>query len=214
MTSSSVLRSARSAAFGARRSSGAGSARLCRMSIPSAARACVPLALVLLFAGCESEPSSSVALRFDEISAKTILITRKPDGSTVENRDGDPDLVGRKVVGLQVGVFVPATIENIVLTYWAAGNRAGARNYEKTINQDVAPEPGPTAFVHMFEVPGAEQYPQCMGLYYSFSARYRVGNGPASTFVGPPHLIQPTKKIQPDGSIAQASCAPPPGPNE
>jgi len=184
------------------------------MPISRAARLSLRLLFVLVVAGCETEPSSSVALRFDEIPAKTIVVTRRSDGSTVENRDGDPQLVGRKLVALQVGVFVPATIENIVLTYWAAGNRAGARSYEKSMNQNVDPQTGPTALINLFEVPGAEQYPQCMGLYYSFSARYRVGNGPSASFVGPAHLIQPTKRILPDGSIDQASCAPPPGPNE
>jgi hypothetical protein len=173
-------------------------------------------ALALLFAGCETtDPEGSVALRFDELPYSTVTVMTRSDGSTVESHGGDPDLIGRKEVGLQVGVFMPVTIENIVLTYWAAGNRAGARSFEKTMNQQFTPgSAGPTALIHKFEIPGADRFQQCQGFYYMFSANYRLANGTAGKFAGPPHLIQPTKRVLPDGKVDQASCGPPPGPDE
>ena len=179
----------------------------------SPALSCALLSALLL-AGCESTPSSHVALRIDELPVSTIIATRRPDGSTVEQQGGDPELVGRKVVALQIGVFEPTTIESIALTYWAAGNRAGARTFERALNEQYNAEPGPTAVIHKLEIPGADKFVQCMGLYYMFSAKYRLADGKPATFNGPPHLIQPSKRLLPDGTVEQASCGPPPGPNE
>jgi hypothetical protein len=184
------------------------------MPTTSAARACQGFALVLLLAGCETTEEGKVALRFDELPLTTVTLTSKPDGSTIENHGADPAFIGRKEVGLQVGVFVPVTIDRIVLTYWWAGNRAGARSFERTANERLDPAPGPAALVYKFEIPGADKCQMCQALYYNFSANYRLSDGSPQTFVGPPHLVQPTKRLMPDGTVEQVRCGPPPGPNE
>jgi hypothetical protein len=188
------------------------------MPIPActSARACLSLVLVLVLvlAACETTEPAQIALRFDEIPVSTILVTRKPDGSTIESQGGDPALLGRKVVGLQVGVFVPATIESVELTYWAAGNRAGARSYEKTMNETYTPSAGPTAVIHKMEIPGADKFQLCQALYYMFSARYRLSDGTIGTFAGQPRLIQLSKRLLSDGRMEVVSCGPQPGPGE
>jgi hypothetical protein len=189
--------------------------RLPCMSTTTFARVTARLALLVVLAACETtEPTDAVALRFDEIPVSTITTAQKPDGSTVESHGGDGELLGRKIVGLQVGVFVPATIESITLTYWAAGNRAGAHSYEKVVNEQYAPAAGPTAVIHKLEIPGADRFQLCQSLYYVFSARYRLSDGTAGTFNGQPRLIQLTKRLLSDGRMEQVSCGPPPGPNE
>jgi hypothetical protein len=184
------------------------------MPIAACARVCACLSLVFVLAGCETTEPAKVALRFDEIPASTITVTRKPDGSTIEDHGGDPALLGRKVVGLQIGVFVPATIESVELTYWAAGNRSGARSYEKLMNETYTPGAGPTAVIHKMEIPGADKFQLCQALYYMFSARYRLSDGMNGTFVGQPRLIQLSKRLLSDGRVETVSCAPPPGPDE
>jgi hypothetical protein len=168
------------------------------------------VAVVIFGAGCTP---GTAKVQFSDGGVNTIEVTHNPDGTVTENHGGDPSLVGRKEVHVNATMSAPVTLQNIVLSYWTAGNKAGSRSTEKVINQAFNPSsPAGVGTAFNIEIPDAADHDVCSGLYYMFAASYR--NGTPGTFISQPRLILPTEKRLPNGSIQQAQCAQPPGPEQ
>ncbi len=135
--------------------------------------------------------------------------------TTIEgaNNQADVELVGRKRVGLTFTMSAPTTIKSVVLAHWRAGNNAGSQSQTVTVNQSfTGSAQAPIVHTVFVEIPGAAQFEQCEGLYYTFGATYQVEGQPTlSSFFGQSHLILPTKK-RVGNTIETALCAAPPPP--
>ena len=166
-------------------------------------------ALLIVATGCKPGTSK---VQFSDGGVNTIVVTHNSDGSVTEDHGGDPSLVGRKEIHVNVIIFAPVTLQNIVVSHWPAGNKAGSRSTEKVINQPFNAGSSGVSTVFNIEIPDAEQNDLCSGLYYMFAASYR--NGTPGTFISQARLILPTTKRLPNGSIQQAQCAQPPGPEQ
>ncbi len=134
------------------------------------------------------------------------------DGS---NLFGNPSMQGIKRVGLQFQLTQTATLKNMVLSYWPAGNNAGSQSLEVSLNQTINASPsqpvGHTAYV---EIPGSAAYEPCEGLYYSMAATYQVeGAATPGLFLGGAQLILTTQR-RVGNTIEQTLCPEPPGPGE
>ena len=175
---------------------------------------CSATLLSLLASSCCNTGTGSNALDVLYIGPFTVVTTVNSDGSVNVNHAGDPGLVGPKEVGVQLNVFEPMTVQNVVLSYWHAGNNAGSQSIERTINQAYTPGQGGIGLSHIFEIPGSAQLGICEGLYYAFAVGYQLEGGTGGLYVGQPRLILPTKRQVSPGVIEETLCVEPPGPGE
>src|SRR5262245_9257919 len=126
------------------------------------------LAVVAVLGGCPNGTTSQVRPAVEIAYALPTTI----DGS---NQFADVDIVGRKQVGLVFIFRKPVEINNVVLTYWRAGNNVGARRDERTLHRSFSASENETVgFTEYFEIPGGSDLQQCDALYYTFAAGYRV----------------------------------------
>ena len=175
---------------------------------------CFATMLALLLGSCCNTGTGSNALDVVYVGPFTVVTTITPNGTVSVDHTGDPGLVGPKEVGVQLNVFDPMTVQNIVLSYWHAGNNAGAQSIERTINQAYTPGQGGIGLAHFFEIPGSAQLGTCQGLYFTVAVSYQLEGGTGGLYLGQPRLIMPTKEQVSPGVIEQALCPEPPGPGE
>jgi hypothetical protein len=167
----------------------------------------------LLLGSCWNTGTGSNALDVLYLGPFTVVTTVGPGGSLNVDHAGDPSFVGPKEVGIQLNVFEPMTIHNLVLSYWPAGNKAGSQSIQKAINQSYTPDQGGIGLPHVFEIPGTAQYGVCDALYYMFAVSYQRDGSTSSLYIGQPRRIMPTKPAGASSELPQALCAEPPGPD-
>ena len=165
------------------------------------------VALSVFVAGCHPG-TSTVSVTVRPVTAVT---TPNPDGTSTTNFNGDPALVGPKQIVVVTTISKTTTLQNIVVSFWRAGDRAHSQSTEMTINRTFDPGPGGANVQESVRIPGSEQLGACDAMYFMVAVSYKEVNTPG-TFLSQAHLIQPTKTFGPNGTIQEALCAAPPGP--
>lgn len=163
------------------------------------------VALFVFAAGCHPGTSTVNVT----VSAITAVTTQNPDGTSTTNFGGDPALVGPKEIVVVTVLSRPTTLKNIVVSFWRAGDKAHSQSTEKTINRAF----DPARVQEQVRIPGSEQLGVCDAMYYMVAVSYQEGSTPG-TFLSQAHLIQPTKTLGPNGTIEEALCPQPPGPDQ
>lgn len=159
----------------------------------------------LLLASCDTTPS---VIDICDAGVSTITRTVTITGVEIDN-GGDAELVGKKVVRLNIAARQNLELRSVLMTHWDAGHNAGSQTVEETFNQNMAPN---GSRLVTKQVPNTETLGTCEGHYYMWTVTYRKADGQNGLFIGQPKLIMPTKSIT-AGTIVQALCAAPPGPS-
>lgn len=170
-------------------------------------RGYVTAGLVVLFvfaAGCHPGTSTVTVT----VRPVTEVTSPNPDGTSTTNFNGDPALVGPKDIVVVTSMGNTTTVKNIVVSFWRAGDKAHSQSTERAINQTF----NPSNLQEPVKIPGSEQLGICDAMYFTVAVSYVEGTTPG-TFFCQAHLIQPTETIGPNGTIQQAQCAAPPGPD-
>jgi hypothetical protein len=167
------------------------------------------VALFVFAAGCHPGTSTVNVT----VKAVTEVTSQNPDGTSTTNFGGDPALVGPKDIVVVTSLRNTTTVKNIIVSFWRAGDKAHSQSTEKAINQTFNPGPGGENLQESVKIPGSEGLGICDAMYYMVAVSYVEASTPG-TFVSQAHLILPTETIGPDGTIRQAQCVAPPGPEQ
>jgi len=156
-------------------------------------------AALSLAASCPSNGPPPPA-RFFTVAPRTYLGIGVPFG--------DAEDVGTKRVSLAAAAFEPIEITSVRLTHWLAGHNDAATTREFDPNA-LTPNGNPPL---EYFIPGSEDLDVCEALYFSWAVTYRVVDGVPGAYFGAAEQIMPTRTRLANGSIEQALCAEPPGP--
>ena len=156
---------------------------------------------------------SSPSLRVREDIVATIVVTSRPDGTTLTQYVYDPERVGRKEVLFQFSVSEPVELRTVRFTYWRAGNNTGAETIVREWNAILGETDGEVGTNYRIEIPDADELDVCDTLYYMWTLTWKGPDERIATYIGSPKRIMPTKRVSPDGTIELALCIEPPGPD-
>jgi hypothetical protein len=168
------------------------------------------IGIVALAASCTPAPPT---LEVCDGGASTITRTTVQSfpNTTIEiDHGGDPALIGKKEVRVNVTARQDIVLRSVLLTYWRAGHNVASQTIEQTLSQSMSPG---TNQIFIKQVPDSESLQICEGLYYMWTVSYQKTDGPNGVFIGQPKLVLVTQQRLPNGTIEQALCPAPPGPD-